>query len=64
MNKCKCCGGKLEPVWYIEKETQYNKSLNTFVYTGRKRQAVDFLQCECCGHKEAVDEDYLAESWE
>ena len=60
--KCKCCGGSLEPLWFIEEETK-TMSNDGFYYTGRKRRNINYLQCVNCGHKEMVD-DSFAEPWD
>lgn len=65
MSKNKCgncpnCGELLYPVWFIEKEWDYNQG---FAHeTGRVRKNVNYLLCEFCGHSESVD-DSFAEPW-
>lgn len=59
MNKygvCSRCGTDLVPVWFIDEET---KVTNGHMYkTGRKRRAVDYLECPFCFKKECVDDSF------
>lgn len=55
---CPKCGYKLEPVWYEEPEDEalYIRECGKQKgYTGRYHKAVDYLLCECCGHRECTD---------
>lgn len=58
--KCSKCGGKLQPVYFEEKERKVIGGIMT--YTGRKRIAVDYLICQDCLRKECVD-DSFDEMW-
>ena len=60
---CSHCGNNLYPVWFIEEETVIDHRFHSIVKTGRKRRAVDYLECLCCGNKECVD-DSFDEPWE
>lgn len=59
--RCPDCGGRMEKVLYTEEEMDYSQGRPR--PTGRKRINVDYLLCECCGHKEAVDGDTFAGGW-
>lgn len=57
---CLRCGCDLQPVWFIDEEC---KITNGYMYkTGRKRRAVDYLECPYCFKKECVD-DSFDEEW-
>lgn len=47
------CGVDLEPVLFIEKETDAKG-----LFTGRVRQAVDYLVCPCCGKRYVTDSSF------
>ena len=59
MNKygtCRTCKSQLRPIWFIDEETKtVNKSL---IRTGRKRNAVSHLECDCCGNRECIDDSF------
>lgn len=57
---CSCCGEELSPVFFTEEETVMEgpAGYKHPCPTGRVRKAVDYLVCECCGHKEAVDDSF------
>lgn len=55
---CSRCGGKMEPVMFLEHE--YNKNN---VPTGRVRRACSHLECTSCLKKETVDGDFLVGEW-
>jgi hypothetical protein len=59
---CTICGGALEPVWFLEPE--YKTFQGQLFKTGRKRMAVNYLQCMCCLKKESVDDDFCAGPWQ
>lgn len=64
MNKygvCLVCGSQLEPVLFTEKEEKLVDG--HYIETGRYRINVDYLLCENCGHKEAVDGESFAGEW-
>lgn len=50
---CNICGGNLKPSWF--KQQEYN---NYGTKTGRVKNAVDYLICECCFKKFAVDDSF------
>ena len=54
--KCSKCGGKLQPVFFEEKEIKV--ITGTMIYTGRKRTAVSHLTCENCMKNECVDDSF------
>lgn len=54
--KCSDCNVDLEPVYFIEKENKLFE--NTWVSTGRVREATDYLLCPCCGMKVMVDDSF------
>lgn len=51
--KCGKCGFELAPVWFQMEELTKNG-----YPTGRVKNAVDYLVCECCGEKYAVDDTF------
>lgn len=53
---CKKCNISLEPVWFIEKEYKCEHGIR--YETERVRDAVDYLVCPMCGHKECVDDTF------
>lgn len=57
---CSECHYPLSPVWFIEEEIKITKfgGITSNYKTGRKRKAVDYLLCKCCGHKECVDDTF------
>ena len=54
---CKRCDFAFSPVYFLEEERDKHHCL-----TGRVRRAVNCLICDCCGHKECVD-DSLDGPW-
>lgn len=60
--KCSNCGGRMMPVTFLDEEEKFNVITKSYQQTGRVRTAVDYLECECCLHKEPVD-DSLDEPW-
>lgn len=59
LETCPVCGGTIIPIWYLEEE--YTKNM---IPTGRKRKAVDYLECTGCGKRKCVDSEYLAGPWQ
>lgn len=59
IEKCPVCGSPVLPVWFLEEEWDYKNNMPT----GRKRKAVDYLECTGCGRKKVVNADYLAGPW-
>lgn len=59
--KCPKCGGQMSPVWFKEKEIAFENG--HYYFTGRVRNAVDYLTCPYCLHNECVDEDFMAMPW-
>lgn len=58
--RCRQCGSKMLPIWFIEEE---ERKLNGDTYkTGRKRKAVSHLECPNCFMRETVD-DSFDEPW-
>lgn len=57
---CKRCGEELIPKFFIEEETVLEgpHPYQSYHKTGRVRQAVDYLFCDYCGVKEAVDDSF------
>lgn len=55
---CPKCGLEMYPVMFIEPEYSKHNRI-----TGRYRRACSHLECDC-GHREAVDGNYLAGPWE
>lgn len=58
---CECCGSSLEPVWFIDEETEI--VLGCITKTGRKRLAVDVLVCPTC-LKEYTDDGSFDKPWQ
>ena len=57
---CARCGGDLSPVFFTEEEEilEGSPGARYLSKTGRIRRAVDYLVCDYCGHKEAVDDTF------
>ena len=54
---CSKCGASLKPVFFTEEE--YKTTQDGHMYkTGRKRSAVDYLECPYCLHIEVVDDSF------
>lgn len=53
---CSKCSAPLEPVWFTEEE--YKVENGIMYKTGRKRRAVDYLECPYCLHIETVDDSF------
>lgn len=54
--ECPVCGNDLSPIWFVEEQIKHDHGV---IYkTGKKRNAVDYLICEYCGHKECVDDTF------
>lgn len=54
--ECRMCGATLEPVWFTEEE--YKTTDGIMYKTGRKRKAVNYLECPYCLHIETVDDSF------
>ena len=54
--ECFECGAPLKAEWFIEEE--YSTEYGIQHRTGRKRRAVDYLYCPCCGKKFCVDDSF------
>ena len=57
---CPDCEEPLEAVWFTEEEYK-TTSFGAKYRTGRKRRAVDYLVCDCCGRKCCVDDSFDGE---
>lgn len=53
---CSRCKDNLIPIWFIEEE--YRTEDGIMYKTGRKRRAVDYLECPTCLKKEFVDDSF------
>jgi hypothetical protein len=60
---CPRCGSALSPFWFMEDEYVYDRFPNILRKTGRKRVAVDYLQCDMCLKKVCVDGDTFSGEW-
>lgn len=51
------CGGSLQPVWFKEEETIFTRD-GYMHKTGRVREAVSHLVCDCCLRNDCVDDSF------
>ena len=60
--ECPKCGYGMQADRYLEEEEVQTYRGGPYHKTGRVRRAVNCLICDCCGHKECVD-DSLDGPW-
>lgn len=53
---CSICNSDLIPIWFIDEERKTKAGIT--YKTGRKRKAVDYLECPNCGKKECIDDTF------
>lgn len=53
---CPGCKTELIPIWFMEEEFRIESGI--MYKTGRKRRAVDYLECPSCLKKECVDDSF------